>query len=181
MRLSGVGSVAWHDDAACAHPRNAHMRKFFFSKMSKEKYMARNLCYTCPVRRQCLQWALDNKQIDGVWGGKDEGELRRALSVSYEGQEVRKKRFPNCPFCGARPNKLSVRTADAPGGGRWTTVKIVKCEECNFDWTSRTSANAVEAYIFAQETKKAKIEKAKEKKNKKSKKKRASVERKITK
>ncbi|MFD6185662.1 WhiB family transcriptional regulator [Streptomyces goshikiensis] len=33
----------------------------------------------CPVMEQCLQWALDTNQTDGVWGGLSEGE-RRAMT-----------------------------------------------------------------------------------------------------
>ena len=32
----------------------------------------------CPVMEQCLQWALESGQDDGVWGGLSEDE-RRAL------------------------------------------------------------------------------------------------------
>ncbi|MDJ0385004.1 WhiB family transcriptional regulator [Streptomyces sp. G-G2] len=32
----------------------------------------------CPVMDQCLQWALDANQTDGVWGGLSEDE-RRAM------------------------------------------------------------------------------------------------------
>ena len=122
---------------------------------------------------QCLKWALENKQIHGVWGGKDEGELRRALSVSYTGQEVRRKRFPNCPHCGGRPNRLRVVVADSPEGGRWTKMKLVVCDECQFVWRSRTSANAVTAYHsdreMRDEKKKNEKEKAKAKKAKRPK------------
>lgn len=27
------------------------------------------VCESCPVKAQCLQWALDNKEYEGVWGG----------------------------------------------------------------------------------------------------------------
>lgn len=37
---------------------------------------ARSVCATCPVIAECLKWALDNGQIDGVWGGLSEDELR---------------------------------------------------------------------------------------------------------
>ena len=37
---------------------------------------AKSLCGGCPVRQQCLDWALDTKQPDGVWGGLDERERR---------------------------------------------------------------------------------------------------------
>ncbi|MEU9201633.1 WhiB family transcriptional regulator [Streptomyces sp. NPDC048332] len=39
---------------------------------------AKAVCRGCPVRRECLRWALDNGQDAGVWGGLDETE-RRAL------------------------------------------------------------------------------------------------------
>ncbi|MGW2283056.1 WhiB family transcriptional regulator [Streptomyces sp. NPDC001770] len=39
---------------------------------------AKAVCRTCPVREQCLRWALDNNQDTGVWGGLAEDE-RRAL------------------------------------------------------------------------------------------------------
>ncbi|GGZ24058.1 WhiB family transcriptional regulator [Streptomyces nitrosporeus] len=37
---------------------------------------AKAVCRTCPVREQCLEWALENKQDSGVWGGMDENERR---------------------------------------------------------------------------------------------------------
>jgi WhiB family redox-sensing transcriptional regulator len=39
---------------------------------------ARGICFTCPVRRQCLADALDSETEFGVWGGMTERE-RRAL------------------------------------------------------------------------------------------------------
>lgn len=39
---------------------------------------AKEVCATCPVREQCLRWALENGQDSGVWGGMGEDE-RRAL------------------------------------------------------------------------------------------------------
>ena len=38
----------------------------------------RSVCYTCPVRNECLAEALDNRIEWGVWGGMTERE-RRAL------------------------------------------------------------------------------------------------------
>ena len=156
---SKFGSMEWHEDAACRKRENKWMAKFFYSNVPAEKYDAKNLCFTCPVRGECLKWALDNKQIWGIWGGKDESEIRRALSVSHTGQEIRRQRFPNCPYCGARPIKLSVVIADSPEGGRWTKMKLVVCSECNFTWRSRTSANAVNAYHASKASKKTKASK----------------------
>lgn len=138
--------LEWQRRAACARQENKHMVDYFFSKDFDKKYAARNLCFTCPVRAECLKWALEHKQIWGVWGGKDEVEIRRALSVGYTGEETRRRRFPNCPYCSARPAKLVTGMIQLPGGGRWTTAKTVTCEACGFSWKSRTSANAVDAY-----------------------------------
>jgi hypothetical protein len=79
------------------------------------------------VRDKCLKYALENKELWGVWGGKDEAEIRRELSVTFDGKEIRRTRFPNCPYCGARPGKLDVIIAPTPGGGCWATMKLVQC------------------------------------------------------
>jgi WhiB family redox-sensing transcriptional regulator len=156
-------NLNWQSDATCAKPSNRYALDWFFSKDFKEKYAAKNMCFTCPVRSECLQWALEHRQIWGIWGGKDEVDIRRALSVSYNGEEARRRRFPNCPYCTARPSKLSVSIEQLPSGGRWTTAKVVTCTECGFSWRSRTSANAVEAYNLERN------EKEKKKINKKTK------------
>ncbi|CAL9672450.1 WhiB family transcriptional regulator [Streptomyces sp. enrichment culture] len=38
---------------------------------------AKAVCRRCPVMERCLQWALENGQEHGVWGGLDEDERRR--------------------------------------------------------------------------------------------------------
>ncbi|MET9646186.1 WhiB family transcriptional regulator [Streptomyces syringium] len=37
---------------------------------------AKAVCRRCPVREQCLQWALESGQDAGVWGGLSEDERR---------------------------------------------------------------------------------------------------------
>lgn len=39
---------------------------------------AKAVCRTCPVQAACLEWALENGQDSGIWGGLSENE-RRAL------------------------------------------------------------------------------------------------------
>ena len=143
---SPIDNLKWQSEGLCALPANSELVDYFFSKSPEEKYAAKNLCFSCPVRQDCLQWALENKQIWGVWGGKDEVEIRRTLSVSYKGEEARRKRFPNCPYCTARPFQLETHEVEIPSGGRWSTARVVLCTECGFSWRSRTSARAVDAY-----------------------------------
>jgi hypothetical protein len=69
----------WRDDAAC---RDADPDLFFpigtTGPARRQIGEAKRVCRTCPAQAPCLAWALDNKVIDGVWGGTT-GEERRAL------------------------------------------------------------------------------------------------------
>lgn len=160
MISKGAGGLDWQADGTCAKPENEWMKDYFFSANVEKKYDAKNLCFSCPVRGDCIKWALENGEIWGIWGGKDENEIRRTLSVNAEGNEVRRGRYPQCPYCSARTSKLKAKTIDLPNGGRWTTARVVECTNCGFEWRSRSSANAVTAY-FSERADKA--EKAKKK------------------
>ncbi|MEU9836224.1 WhiB family transcriptional regulator [Streptosporangium sp. NPDC048047] len=41
---------------------------------------AKAVCGRCPVKRRCLDYALNTQQMDGIWGGTTPDE-RRALAV----------------------------------------------------------------------------------------------------
>lgn len=148
--------TSYQKDALCAKKENSKYMEFFFSEEPEEKYQAKNLCYQCPVRRDCIKYALESKQIWGIWGGKDENEIRRTLSVDANGDEYRRGRYPQCGYCSARTSKLKTYIVDLPGGGRWTTARMVECTECGFIWRSRTSANAINSYHQEREEKKTK-------------------------
>lgn len=141
-----LNSEDWHEDAECAKPIHKDKIPLFFSNKNNDIYAAKTLCFSCPVRTNCIKSALEDKQIYGVWGGLDEDEIRRTLSVNWEGQEMRRKRFPKCPGCNAKTLDLVTKTVERPNGGRWATMRMVECTECGFEWQSRTSANAVDAY-----------------------------------
>ncbi|MFF5360479.1 WhiB family transcriptional regulator [Streptomyces scabiei] len=53
---------------------------------------AKRVCAGCPVRRECLDWALGNGQLAGVWGGMSEEErgdlLRRTGSADAARHEA---------------------------------------------------------------------------------------------
>ncbi len=40
---------------------------------------AKAVCATCVVQQQCLEFALDSRESEGVWGGATEKERRRIL------------------------------------------------------------------------------------------------------
>ncbi|MGW3633562.1 WhiB family transcriptional regulator [Streptomyces sp. NPDC005122] len=49
---------------------------------------AKAVCRRCPVRDECLRWALDTGQTIGVWGGTSENE-RRTLRRRTVGRAAR--------------------------------------------------------------------------------------------
>jgi WhiB family redox-sensing transcriptional regulator len=42
-----------------------------------QEQRAKAVCADCPVRLECLQYALDSGQVHGVWGGLAADELTR--------------------------------------------------------------------------------------------------------
>lgn len=49
----------------------------FFPERGESTREAKQVCATCKVRAECLQYALDNHEKFGIWGGKSERERRR--------------------------------------------------------------------------------------------------------
>ncbi len=40
---------------------------------------AKTICARCPVREECLSWALAIREPHGVWGGRSESERKQLL------------------------------------------------------------------------------------------------------
>lgn len=68
----------WRALAAC---RSVDANLFFPAGSTgpalAQVHAAKAFCRSCPVQRDCLEFALQTNQEDGVWGGKDETERRR--------------------------------------------------------------------------------------------------------
>ncbi len=75
---------SWRFDAACA----TSDPDLFFPVGStgtalRQAERAKQVCAGCPVRLQCLEWALETDQPHGVWGGTDEVERARMAERRY--------------------------------------------------------------------------------------------------
>jgi WhiB family redox-sensing transcriptional regulator len=82
--LSALHIEEWQSKAACRGP---HSSVFFpppTFERKEEKLLrearAREICSTCSVRRDCLDYALRIREPHGIWGGLNEAE-RKALMV----------------------------------------------------------------------------------------------------
>lgn len=68
-----ISQECWTDRASC---READPDDLFVEGAAQNQ--AKSVCGACPVRTECLAYALDNRVEFGVWGGMTERE-RRAL------------------------------------------------------------------------------------------------------
>ena len=73
----------WQWRAACrGHDENLFFPPSRFEraeeKRSRER-AAKDICATCPVQVECLDYALRIREPYGVWGGLNEQERRRHL------------------------------------------------------------------------------------------------------
>lgn len=53
--------------------------------------VARKVCEGCPVKSECLEYALTNRIDHGVWGGTSERERRRILKARAAERRAREE------------------------------------------------------------------------------------------
>jgi len=72
------------DDAACRDAGNLWNDIDGERRIDHEyrQMLAKAICRACPRRDECRQWALDNQEPQGVWGGMTEAERKHALGLS---------------------------------------------------------------------------------------------------
>lgn len=73
LRQPEPEDVSWRDSALCAQSDGD---AWFPEKGGTTRY-AKKICRGCPVTTDCLEWALDNGEEFGVWGGMSERERRK--------------------------------------------------------------------------------------------------------
>ena len=69
---------AWMKRAQCRGEDPA----LFFPSLGGNAAKARAICSICPVRPECLAYALADPESAGVWGGITERERRKLRSVA---------------------------------------------------------------------------------------------------
>ncbi|MEV5843705.1 WhiB family transcriptional regulator [Streptomyces sp. NPDC051985] len=76
--LRGIADTSWHTRGTCHGMDVEDADAVFFPgpRDHEEIAEAKELCGWCPVRRECLDFALENVLKEGVWGGLTEAERR---------------------------------------------------------------------------------------------------------
>src|SRR6476469_7302971 len=72
--LEGDGEDAgWQERGLCAQTDP----EAFFPEKGGSTREAKKVCLTCDVRQDCLEYALENDERFGIWGGLSERERRK--------------------------------------------------------------------------------------------------------
>lgn len=72
--------LAWQEGALCAQ---TDPDAFFPELGGHSSRAAKKVCAACEVQEQCLEYALRNKESEGIWGGTTPKERRR---IAKQGQ-----------------------------------------------------------------------------------------------
>lgn len=90
----------WVRHAAC---RGVDTAKFF-TERGESTAEAKAVCAGCPVREECLTYAINNGEKAGVWGGlspQERRRLRRKINGTEEPRVDPREPRLQCPHCPA--------------------------------------------------------------------------------
>lgn len=117
--LAIVPEDGWQDDGACLG-KDPNLW-FNEEEVVKEQRLwmereAKRQCFACPVRMECLQYALLRREDFGTWGGYNSEELRRLRRTLH---------VKAVEPASVLPTKLPDRIAFMRGRG-WTIAEIAR-------------------------------------------------------
>ncbi len=71
--LADTEELGWQERALCAQTDP----EAFFPEKGGSTREAKKVCLSCDVRVECLEYALEQDERFGIWGGLSERERRR--------------------------------------------------------------------------------------------------------
>jgi WhiB family transcriptional regulator, redox-sensing transcriptional regulator len=102
-------AARWRELAAC---RGTDLG-VFFPERGESAEAARQVCAEYPVRQACLDYAITNRIVHGVWGGLTERERRAAIALGA------------CHAAGSRPGDLGRGRGRFYDGGTRPVVRPI--------------------------------------------------------
>lgn len=72
------GVLGWQSDALCAETDP----EAFFPEKGGSTRDAKRICELCEVKAECLEYALQNDERFGIWGGLSERERRKLRKLA---------------------------------------------------------------------------------------------------
>ena len=79
------GMPSWTDEANC----KGQDADLFFPERGASTRKAKAVCRACIVQVDCLEYAVENSEKFGIWGGLSERERRKVKRQRLEESEVR--------------------------------------------------------------------------------------------
>ena len=111
----------WYKRAACKGETES-----FFSYDEEKEAHALAICKDCPVRQECLETALADRNLFGVWGGTTRAERRRFHRRAVTARHAYRPRTP-----GRAPSE-SIQFRVRYRNKRWSIVgfsaKVGSCD-----------------------------------------------------
>jgi len=107
-----VDELGWQDQALCAQTDP----EAFFPEKGGSTREAKRVCRSCEVRAECLEYALENDERFGIWGGMSERERRR-----LKREAVLSPGSPGSPGPPEQPGRLNGSAWSAGRAGGWTS------------------------------------------------------------
>lgn len=77
MGMAASMRPEWSAGAAC----NDMPQGWFYPKRGESAREPKEVCAGCEVARECLRFAIENKEMFGIWGGYSERERRRIRKI----------------------------------------------------------------------------------------------------
>ena len=67
----------WRDQGAC----KGQPQHIFYPEKGAIPHEAKRICASCPVKSECLEWAVSLPERHGVWAGTTERQRRNGIRV----------------------------------------------------------------------------------------------------
>jgi WhiB family redox-sensing transcriptional regulator len=81
--IAGRPEELWQAKAGCRGPQSAMFFPPSHSERKDERLAreraAKAICKLCPVRRECLDYAIRIREPHGIWGGLNELERKQVI------------------------------------------------------------------------------------------------------
>ncbi|MFG3348712.1 WhiB family transcriptional regulator [Streptomyces sp. NPDC048018] len=134
--IRSIADHSWHSRAACygINPKEADRLFFHGPRNFRDRQQAKQVCAACPVQRDCLNFALENKVEHGMWGGltlKERAQWRKKLANRLDYARVRSAINGRDVHLSTLERNAVVRYACARG---WSTTRLAHVLGITVEW-----------------------------------------------
>ncbi|MFD5768923.1 WhiB family transcriptional regulator [Streptomyces sp. NPDC127049] len=134
--IRSIADHSWHSRAACygINPKEADRLFFHGPRNFRDRQQAKQVCAACPVQRDCLNFALENKVEHGMWGGltlKERAQWRKKLDSRLDYARVRSAINGRDVHLSSLERTAIVRYACTRG---WSTTRLAHVLGVTVEW-----------------------------------------------